>query len=161
MADLLVKLYDFEFVSKADVLEKEFGIKVFRPMTPDKSIVLDFVRSEFGDKWADECEAAFARQPVSCFVATGKDGKPVGFAAYEATCKNFFGPIGVSESTRKTGVGRELLGRALIGLKELGYAYAIIGGGSGKYGFYHKVCGAVEIADSEPGIYKDIIPENR
>ena len=37
----------------------------------------------------------------------------IGFACYEATARNFFGPMAVLESERKKGVGRALLLKAL------------------------------------------------
>ena len=59
---------------------------------------------------------------------SGDDQKEiVGFACYDATCMNFFGPTGVKESERGKGVGKALLLAALHAMKEQGYAYAIIG----------------------------------
>jgi hypothetical protein len=45
---------------------------------------------------------------------------------------------------------------ALWGLRELGYVYGIIGA-AGPVEFYRAAVGAVEIADSEPGIYTDLL----
>jgi hypothetical protein len=43
-------------------------------------------------------------------------------------------------------------------MRDSGYAYAVIGAaGDHVKGFYEKVAGAVEIADSVPGIYCDRI----
>ena len=106
---------------------------------------------EFEAAWADEISVGFVRQPLSVFVAL-REGLPVGFAAYECTRKNFFGPTGVVESERGRGVGRALLLASLWGLRELGYAYAIIGG-VGPAEFYERAVGARLIPDSSPGIY--------
>ncbi|NMA64669.1 MAG: GNAT family N-acetyltransferase [Clostridiaceae bacterium] len=81
----------------------------------------------------------------------------VGFACYETTCKAFFGPIGVSDNCRGLKIGKALLISALQGLKEMGYAYAIIGGPEDAVGFYEKTVNAIIIPGSVPGIYKDII----
>jgi len=45
-----------------------------------------------------------------------------------------------------------LLVLSLLGLRELGYVYAIIGA-AGPVHFYQKAVGAIVIPDSEPGIY--------
>ena len=78
----------------------------------------------------------------------------VGFAAYECTRKDFFGPTGVIESERGRGLGRALLLASLWGLRELGYAYAVIGG-VGPAEFYERAVGARLIPDSDPGVYAD------
>jgi len=52
------------------------------------------------------------------------------------------------------GIGKALLVSSLVGLRELGYVYAIIGA-AGPVHFYQKAVGAIVIPDSEPGIYTD------
>jgi predicted N-acetyltransferase YhbS len=89
--------------------------------------VREFVTRHFKRAWADEISAGFARQPVTVFVAL-RAGRLKGFAAYECTRKNFFGPTGVVEDERGRGLGRALLPASLWALRESGYAYAIIGG---------------------------------
>jgi GNAT superfamily N-acetyltransferase len=42
--------------------------------------------------------------------------------------RGFFGPAGVAESARGFGLGKALLMKALEALREIGHAYAIIGG---------------------------------
>ena len=44
------------------------------------------------------------------------------------------------------------------GLRELGYAYGVIGG-VGPADFYARAVGAMPIEGSSPGIYMDILPE--
>jgi len=101
-------------------------------------------------------EIAFSRQPVSCFIAT-RDKEILGFACYETSHRGYFGPTGVIEAARGTGIGKALLFLALNGLRDMGYAYGFIGG-VGPKEFYAKVCGAIEIPGSDPGIYQDILP---
>ena len=64
------------------------------------------------------------------------------------------GPTGVLEKERGKGIGRALLLACLWGLREMGYAYAIIGG-AGPVEFYQRECVAVVIPDSVPGVYHD------
>jgi GNAT superfamily N-acetyltransferase len=96
-----------------------------------------------------------ARAPVSCFLAL-RGQALLGFACYDATCKNFFGPTAVLESERGRGFGRALLLAALHAQREQGYAYAIIGG-VGPAEFYAKAVGAVPIQGSTPGIYAGML----
>ncbi len=99
MPDLLIKLYDLQF----EQYQKELfagHIKIVRPLSCDKSKVIEFVQREFNDAWADECERSFSNIPVSCFIGV-KDQKIIGFACYDATAKGFFGPIGIKPDARK------------------------------------------------------------
>lgn len=155
MPDMLVKLYEVkEDNILLEGLEKE-NIEIRNAIAPEKHVVVDWVRKNFKNAWASETEAAFSNHPVSCVVAI-QNNKIIGFACYEATCKDFFGPTGVDQNYRGKGVGKALLLRSLIKLRELGYAYAIIGG-AGPVDFYAKVCGASEIEGSVPGIYKGML----
>lgn len=129
------------------------GVVVRRAQPWESSPVREFVSENFKRSWADEISGGLARQPVTVFVAL-REGRLVGFAAYECTRKNFFGPTGVVESERGRGIGRALLTASLWGLRELGYAYAVIGG-VGPAEFYERAVGARLIPDSSPGIYAD------
>lgn len=129
------------------------GVVVRRARPWEATPVREFVAREFSRAWADEVSAGLARQPVTVFVAL-REGRLAGFAAYECTRKNFFGPTGVVEAERGRGVGRALLLASLRGLRELGYAYAIIGG-VGPAEFYERAVGARLIPDSSPGVYAD------
>ncbi len=154
--DMLVKLYDLpSAIQGIDKLEKE-GITIKRPLSLDKSRVLNYVRSHFSENWTNECDVAFSRVPISCFIAVhGKD--IVGFSVYNATYRNYFGPTGVSENYRGKGIGKILLLKALLAMREEGYAYAIIGWVNEAEEFYGKTVGAIPIENSFPGIYKDMI----
>lgn len=151
MSDMLVKLYDLP-----DFKEKEInGVKIKRAIAPEKIPVCSWVKENFSQAWAGECENAFSKTPTTCFIAV-KDGKLEGFACYDATAKGFFGPIGVSGKERKSGIGKALLLTALTQMKADGYAYAIIGW-AGPQEFFIKNCKAQLIPDSQPGIYEDLV----
>ena len=157
MPDMLVKLYDLpENRALLEELERK-GIRIIRAMAPNKIKVSEFVRNNFGDRWASECDVAFSRNPISCVIAVDEEKEILGFACYETTCKAFFGPTGVLEQYRGLKIGKALLISALKGLKEMGYAYAIIGGPEEAIGFYEKSVKATVIQGSNPGIYKDMI----
>ena len=147
MADMLVRLYALPDHNK----ELREGYMVRRAAAYDKSVVLPWISQNFSAQWASEADVAFSRQPISCFVALYQE-MLVGFACYEATCRGFFGPSGVLEAYRGQGLGTILLLECLRSMKEMGYAYAIIGG-VGPKDFYVKTVGAIDIPDSTPGIY--------
>lgn len=164
MADMLVKLYDLPQVEPLPPSARNAGIEIRRALTPEKHLVVEWVRSMFNPHWTSECEAAFARQPVSCYIATapGSDAaeensrKMIGFACYDATAKAFFGPTGVDPEARGQGVGKALLLAALHAMWADGYAYGIIGS-AGPTDFYAKLVGAIEIPGSSPGIYRGML----
>lgn len=153
MPDLLVKLY--ELPSAEIEIEKlsKCSIAVRSALPHERSKVCVWVGERFGTGWADECEAAFSRQPVSCLLAI-ENGTILGFACHDVTARGFFGPYGVEESRRQEGIGKALMLASLHALKALGHAYAIIGW-AGPVEHYRRAVGAIEIPDSTPGIYRD------
>ena len=146
MPDLLVKLYELD-LAPAELP----GVTIRRPMPHEGGAVRRWIVRTFGEGWGDEFVCSFKSFPVTSFVALRNDAV-VGFATYEATSRGYFGPTGVLESERGKGIGKELLVRSMIGLRELGYAYAIIGG-VGPQRYYEKLCGAFVIPGSDVGIY--------
>lgn len=156
MIDMLVRLYALPDTSALYAGVAAKGVTLRRARAFEKHTVAAFAREHFSEKWASEVEVALTRQPVSCFIAT-KDQRILGFACYETTQRGFFGPTGVIEDARGLGLGKALLMKALEGLRDIGYAYGIIGG-VGPRGFYEKCCGAIEIPGSDPGTYIDMLP---
>ena len=153
MPDMLVKLYELpELQPRLERLrEQRLFVRVAMPY--EKPKVAAWVRDGFGEGWAAECEVAFSNRPISCFVAT-ENGRLMGFACYDSTCRDYFGPVGVGADARGRGIGNALLLSCLHTMASLGYAYAIIGG-VGDTEFYRKAVGAIEIEGSSPGIYRD------
>jgi ribosomal protein S18 acetylase RimI-like enzyme len=147
MPDMLVRLYALPDPVK---ILKE-GYVVRRAAAYDKPVILHWLSQHFSMQWAGEADVAFSRQPISCFIALHQE-RLVGFACYEATCRGYFGPGGVLEAHRGQGLGTRLLLECLRSMKEIGYAYAIIGG-VGPKEFYVKAVGAIDIPESTPGIY--------
>lgn len=153
MSDLLVKLYELPDVKPHVGKLRAKGVNVRRAMAYEKRRVVEWVENNFGQDWAGECEVSFSRDPVSCFIAVD-NGSVIGFACYDSTAKNFFGPTGVAENSRNRGIGKALLLSALDAMSQIGYAYAVIGGAEDA-GFYKKTVSAIEIPGSSPGIYRD------
>jgi GNAT superfamily N-acetyltransferase len=159
VADLLVRLYDLPPLAPVETVLAGQGIGLRRALPGDRPVVAALARAHGSEAWAAECDAAFARLPLACFIAVARDGGKsrapetlLGFACYDATCRGFFGPELVHPDRRERGIGRALLLAALHAMRAEGYAYAIIGWAS-SVEFYRKAVGATVIDGSEPGIY--------
>lgn len=156
MIDMLARLYDLPDNTALYRQVADHGVTLRRARAFEKHTVAAFARTHFSEKWVSEIEVAVSRQPVACFIAT-RDKEILGFACFDTTQRGFFGPTGVVENARGLGLGKALLMRSLEALREIGYAYAVIGG-VGPREFYAKSCGAIEIPGSDPGTYSDLLP---
>lgn len=156
MIDMLVRLYDLPDSGALYAQAAANGVVLRRARAFEKHTVAAFAREHYSEKWASEVEVALTRQPVACFIAT-RERRILGFACYDTTQRGFFGPTGVLEEARGMGIGKALLMKSLEALREIGFAYAIIGG-VGPREFYAKACGAIEIPGSDPGTYADLLP---
>jgi GNAT superfamily N-acetyltransferase len=157
MPDLLVRLYDLPPLAPLVDAVAAAGFTVRRALATERHVVVEWARAHGSAGWASECEAAFARVPLACFIAVEATPAPapqalVGFACYEATCRDFFGPTAVRPDLRRRGIGRALLLSALHAMRAEGYAYAIIGWAD-DVDYYRRAVGAVVIEGSRPGIY--------
>jgi len=158
MHDMLVKLYELPSLAAALEAVSKQGISVRRGQAPELPVVKAWVASNFASSVA-EVGIAFGRLPISCFIAV-RGPEILGFACYDATSRNFFGPEAVIEAARGRGLGRTLLLAALHAQREQGYAYAIIGG-VGPAEFYSRSVGATPIAGSTPGIYAGMLRQGQ
>ncbi|HSV72336.1 MAG TPA: GNAT family N-acetyltransferase [Chthonomonadales bacterium] len=152
---MLVHLLKLPPVDGALASMAEHGVVIRRANPFELTPVRAWVHKRFGPSWADEVSVGLANKPVSVYLAL-RDGRIVGFGAYECTRRAFFGPTGVAEEERGRGIGGVLLLACLWGLRDLGYVYGIIGG-AGPTAFYARAVGAEPIAGSEPGIYTDML----
>jgi GNAT superfamily N-acetyltransferase len=155
MPDLLVRLYDLPQAFASEQRVFAAGITVRRAIAPESHVICDWIRRHFSQGWVSEAHKAMAQSPVTLWVAHRND-RILGFACHDATAKGFFGPTGVDETERGKGIGEALLIATLKGMREAGYAYAVIGG-AGPVAFYQKRLDAMPIPGSEPGIYKDML----
>ena len=156
MPDMLVKLYDLPPLEPALAHQRERGISIRRGMAPEKSRVLRWIGEHFNAYWVSEADVAFAVQPTTIVLAHRGDDL-LGFACYDTTHRNFFGPTGVAEAARGQRIGTALLLACLHEMRHAGYMYAIIGW-AGPSDYYAKVVGAAVIADTEPpGSYRGLL----
>ncbi|PKL13596.1 MAG: GNAT family N-acetyltransferase [Spirochaetae bacterium HGW-Spirochaetae-8] len=155
MPDMLVNLLDLPELNPVLDILKTHEVVIRRAIAPDKMRIIDWVLQHSSINAASECDVCFGRIPISCFVATR--GKTIlGYACYNATAPDFFGPTRVLDSEQGKGIGKALLIRSLFALRDEGYIYGIIGG-VGPAGFYTKCVGASLIPNSTPGLYKDFL----
>ena len=157
MPDMLVRLYDLPDPEGCYQRACEAGASIRRAEPWDRFALRTFIEANFMPIWASEADMAFSGHPITGFVAT-MEGRIVGFAVYECSRRGFFGPTGVREDLRGSGVGAALLLRCLEAMRDMGYAYAVIGG-VGPQAFYEKACGAFVIPGSETGIYRSAYEE--
>ncbi|MGY6742930.1 MAG: GNAT family N-acetyltransferase [Cecembia sp.] len=155
MKDMLVRLMDLPDIADLEAKLKKDNIIIRRPIPPEKSLVTDWVDREFGMYWRNEVDAAFSKLPVHCLIAQ-RENEILGFACFETTAKNFFGPTGTLEKMRGKGIGKILLVKSLEAMKSMGYAYAIIGG-VGPAAFYENVVNAKIIEGSDISIYQNLL----
>lgn len=154
MPAMLVKLYDILDVDPVMVQMFTMDAQIRRAMAAEKQQVLTRVQNEFNTPhWTSECDVAFSRQPISCFIAV-KDNAIFGVACYDSTLKGFSGPIGVAEDARGYQIGRALSLTVLHSMKQEGYGYAIIGAANDENSkFYTTVARATVIENLTPGVY--------
>ncbi len=151
MTDMLVKLYDLP----DELPAPPPGVDIRRALGPEKHLVLAWAARVYSRGWADECELAFCRQPITCFIAL-RDRQLTGFCVYDATARGMLGPIGVAHEYQRQGIGRQLVVAALKDMAAQGYAYAVVGW-AGPEAFFTETVGAIPIPDSRPGLYRDLL----
>ena len=153
--DMLVSLYSLP--SAEEELEKmsKRGIRIIRAFPPNRLQVVEWVKEHSSIYAAGEADCCFKSSNPTIFLAI-KNEKIIGYACYNATAPDFFGPTEVIESEQGQGVGRALLIASLQALRDEGYGYAIIGG-VGPAEFYKKSVGAIEIEGSSPGLYENML----
>ncbi len=160
MADMLVKLFSLPPLQPELDRMSAIGVTIRRPIGPENYAVIEWIKKNFPSSlWASEAENAFFNSPKTIYIALkeGENGSEMlGFACWDATVRNFFGPTGVKESERGKGIGKALLLACLHGMHEDGYAYGIIGS-PGPVDFYKKCCGGVMIEDSGQSVYKGML----
>lgn len=157
MSDMLVDLYS---ICNSNEIEKELqkeGIRIKKALAPDRTKIVAFAKNCTDEDYSDEVIAAFANNPITCYIAT-RDKKLIGFACFEATAKNFFGPTAVLAEERKKGIGKALLIKSLESMRDMGYAYAIIGWPTkSAIPFYEKSVDAKMLEDKTLGVYTRMV----
>lgn len=158
MPDMLARLYAIPDAAPYEARVEKAGYQVRRAEPWDRTAMREFAK-QFGEHWPVEADRAYLSTPITGYVAV-RGPEIVGFAVYECTRRGYFGPTGVREDLRGSGIGALLLIRCLQSMWEMGYGYAIIGG-VGPAEFYEKVCGAFVIPGSEVGVYAPLFQRSQ
>lgn len=154
--DLLVNLYDLQCKHDAKKLA-DAGVVIRRALSPDKGRIMDFIKTHYDEGWMFESEHALMNTPISCYIAL-KGREIVGFSCYDATAKGYLGPIGIRPGEKGGGIGQSLMYETLLGMKEAGYGYAVIGWVDEAVGFYEKTIKMFKIPNSDPAntVYQNL-----
>ena len=115
---------------------------LIRRATPsDMSALMNFLQ-EVWPSWQYEARQCFENHPISLHLAFIED-RIVGFSAYDASNPGtgWFGPMGVNQTARGSGIGRELLFRCLEDFKRQGLSNVTIPW-VGPLHFYSRLAGA-------------------
>ncbi len=156
MADLIVNLYEKDYLNDLNIKLKNDDIKIKRLLSPNSDKLVEFVKKHFSEGWTSEVKAGIYKENPTCFVAV-HESEIVGFACYDATAKGYFGPTGVNPDYRGKNVGQVLLLTTLEAMKEAGYGYAIIGAVNEKVeGFYGKYLNYLK-STSKPDLYNRLL----
>ncbi|MEW8268246.1 MAG: GNAT family N-acetyltransferase [Candidatus Thiodiazotropha sp.] len=153
--DMLIKLYDMEFDCSFISEQAEQRVTIRKPIGPDRAAITSWAERHFPQTWLGEIQRALNNTPCSCFIAQ-RESSLLGIACYDATALGYFGPLGVVESARGSGIGRSLARACLLDMRLKGYGYAVVGM-AGEAEFYRKIADAVEIPDSDPGLYRSTL----
>ena len=153
--DMLVKLYELPSLEEEMKKMEAKGIRIHRAFPADRKRILELVESLTGPNARGEAECCFSRMAPTMFVAV-REKELLGYACYDATAPDFFGPTQVKDEEQGKGIGKALLIASLHALRAEGYGYAIIGG-IGPQKFYEKTVGAMLIPDSNPSVYIDCV----
>lgn len=149
--DMLVKLYQLQVDQALIDSHHQQGILYRLPLGSETHLILAWVEARFSQGWVSEVKIALHQRPPRCLIAV-QAGKLLGFACYDCAALGVFGPMGVDEPARGLGIGKALTQLTLSTMRTQGYAYGIIGW-VGPAEFYQRVAGAIEIPDSEPGLW--------
>jgi hypothetical protein len=150
MTDMLVRLY------AVDDVPSLAGVTLRRPLMPERHVLLAWIGERFSPGWVSECAGAFALRPIACIIAV-REQEILGFGVYDSVALGVMGPFGVSEAARGGGVGRAICLAVAHEMKAKGYQYAAVGG-VGPRRFYERALGATDIAGSDPGMYRGMLP---
>ena len=131
------------------------GTTLRKPLGPEYTPVVRWIGDHFVAAWQSEAAAALSNRPIALFIAQ-QNNDIQGFCCYDATARGFVGPIGVAESARGQGLGAALLLACLHDMRTMGYGYAVAGH-VGAPEFFRRVAGAIEIPDSTPGLYANLL----
>lgn len=124
--------------AEADLANENIHIR--RLVRSDRERLSAYLEERWGANWHAEALLALRKEPATGFIAERAD-RIVGFAAYDAARRGWFGPMGTDPDLRGKGVGSVLLLRCLRDWQEQGLAECEVSW-IGPLAFYARVAGA-------------------
>lgn len=164
MADFIVPLYSLPSPIKHLEKLQARGIVIRRVLPPEAPLVLRWVDEHFANEyWNGETGIAVSRTPPTCFIAVHEGKTIVGYLCFEVTFRGFIGPCGVAAPYRRGGIFTTLMLRACQAMRELGYAYAIVGDAGEITAIAVRKFGGIEapLSGREQGPYSALLPYGR
>ena len=138
---MLVKLFTLDPLQPEIDKMAAMGITIRRPIGPENYAVIEWIKKYFPNSlWAAEAENAFFNNPKTIYIALreGENGSEMlGFACWDATVNNFFGPTGVKECERGKGIGRAMMHGAILRCKEMGIEKCCVNSFGWRKNFYN------------------------
>jgi len=116
------------------------GIALRRATPEEIPAVSAFAANGFSAMWRAETADAARFDPPALFVALSQ-GEIIGFAAYDVTGEDRFGPMGTRPDYRQRGIGEALLRMCLRSIRDRGSATAEISW-AGPLAFYARAVDA-------------------
>jgi len=116
------------------------GIALRRATPEEIPAVSAFAANGFSAMWRAETADAARFDPPALFVALSQ-GEIIGFAAYDVTGEDRFGPMGTRPDYRQRGIGEALLKMCLRSIRDRGSATAEISW-AGPLAFYSRAVDA-------------------
>lgn len=131
--DYLVELKGFLVPRRIQRLRDELdkrGIAITLATKAGSESLCGWVKEKFGPGWAYEVANSIENaEKTRCRTVVAKDvktGEIIGFSTHGALERDWFGPIGVDEKSRKSGVGSVLLFESLRLMRLNGVVEAVI-----------------------------------
>jgi len=146
--DYLVNLRTFDIPRRIAKMRESLcqrGVSITLAEKDECDIISGWVKARFGPCWAFEVATSFKNNESGKIIAKDRNtGDIIGFSTHGSLEPNWFGPIGVEEKHRKSGLGSVMLFETLRLMKLKGVSEAVIPWTSHLF-FYTQVPGIVGI----------------
>lgn len=137
---LLVKLSEKDLNHKELSLKPKYKkpYKIITATSSNSKELVNFVDIEFPGSWSNEVKMAMegANPNSGSVICIDENSEIIGFAAFNGSNPQWFGPMGVKESLRKEGFGRILFYEAIKEMMRRGMIETILPWINGKEEFY-------------------------
>ena len=143
MAEMMVNLRVLRDLEPVLTEQKANGVEIRRAEPFESDTIAEWVREKINPNWGVVCEVALEQTPVACFIAVRKNQNSstvsgdktsalaseniLGFACYDVVTKGVFGPSGILEEPKDSGISTALMLSCLHAMAAEDSAHAVIG----------------------------------